>query len=212
MIFYQIDGFGDRNFGYLLGAEDGGPAVVFDPPPGLRRYAHLIEQHNLKLEYVVITHGHGDHTWGVAPALKQFGCKVVGHKSIHAGIDVPVDDGDKLDVGGLSLEFLYTPGHTEDSICTLCNGKLITGDTLFVGKVGGTDLGEGARHEWESLHKLMKLPRNTEVWPGHNYGLAPSSTIGIEIKTNPFLTQKSFDDFIDLKTNWLQYKKEHNIP
>jgi len=212
MIFYQIDGFGDRNFGYLMSDGDGGSAVVIDPPPGVRRYLPLIEQHELRLEYVIITHGHGDHTWGVAPAIKQFNCKVVGHKSIYAGIDLPVDDGDRLAVGGLSLEFIYTPGHTEDSICTLCNGKLITGDTLFVGKVGGTDLGEGARHEWDSLHKLMKLPPETEVWPGHNYGVAPSSTIGHEIKTNPFLTQESFEAFIDLKTNWLQYKKEHNIP
>jgi glyoxylase-like metal-dependent hydrolase (beta-lactamase superfamily II) len=93
----------------------------------------------------------------------------------------------------------------------VCEGKLISGDTLFVGKVGGTDLGPGARKEWESLQKLMRLPDPTEVWPGHNYGVAPTSTIGHEKKTNPFLLQPTFDAFIDLKANWLEYKKKHGI-
>jgi len=212
MIFYQIDAGGDRNFSYLMADGDGGIAVIFDPPPGPRRYAPLVEQHNLQLDYVVITHGHGDHTWGLSGVIKHFNAKVIGHKSIVAGVDIPVDDGDSFNVGDLKLEFMYTPGHTEDSICTMCNGKLITGDTLFVGKVGGTDLGDGARREWDSLHKLAKLPPETEIWPGHDFGINPSSTIGNEIKTNPFLIQDSFEDFIHLKTNWLQYKKDHNIP
>lgn len=212
MIFYQIDAGGDRNFSYLMADRDGGVAVIFDPPPGPGRYAPLVQKHDLALDFAVITHGHGDHTWGLSGVIKHFNCQVVGHKSIVAGIDVGVDDGDTLNVGELTLEFIHTPGHSDDSICTLCNGKLITGDTLFVGKVGGTDLGEGARREWNSLHKLTKLDPAIEVWPGHNFGVAPSSTIGHEIKTNPFLLQKTFEDFVDLKTNWIQYKKDHGIP
>jgi glyoxylase-like metal-dependent hydrolase (beta-lactamase superfamily II) len=80
-----------------------------------------------------------------------------------------------------------------------------------VGKVGGTDLGEGARKEWGSLRKLLKLPPNVEVWPGHNFGVAPSSTIGHEIESNPFLLCGTFDDFVKLKANWDQYKREHGI-
>jgi glyoxylase-like metal-dependent hydrolase (beta-lactamase superfamily II) len=80
-----------------------------------------------------------------------------------------------------------------------------------VGKVGGTDLGPGAHREWESLKKLMRLPDQLEVWPGHNYGAAPTSTIGREKKTNPFLLQPTFEAFIDLKANWLEYKKKHGI-
>ena len=88
----------------------------------------------------------------------------------------------------------------------------ITGDILFVGKVGGTDLGDGARREYDSLHnKLMTLPDHIEVWPGHDFGTAPSSTIGNERRTNPFLQQKSFEDFVHLKAHWIQYKREHGL-
>ena len=91
-------------------------------------------------------------------------------------------------------------------------GKLVTGDTLFVGKVGGTDYGAGARAEYDSLHrKLMVLPDETEVWPGHDVGVAPRSTIGHEKRTNPFLRCEDFAAFVELKRNWLEYKRRHGI-
>jgi glyoxylase-like metal-dependent hydrolase (beta-lactamase superfamily II) len=81
-----------------------------------------------------------------------------------------------------------------------------------VGKVGGTDYGPGAREEYDSLHsKLMTLPDETEVWPGHDYGVAPNSTIGHEKQTNPFILRETFEEFVDLKRNWLEYKREHGI-
>ena len=211
MIFYQINAGGDRNFAYLIGDQDGGKAAVIDPPPNADRYQNLIDQHDLQVDYVVITHGHGDHTWGVSEAVERFNCKIIAHKSMLLKLDLPVDDGDVVALGDLEMEIIYTPGHSDDAICVLCGDKLITGDTLFVGKVGGTDLGEGARKEWDSLHKLMKLDSGVEVWPGHDFGGAPSSTIGPELKTNPFLLRKTFEDFVDLKANWIQYKKEHGI-
>jgi hydroxyacylglutathione hydrolase len=211
MIFYQIKAGGDRNFAYLVGDKDGGKAAVFDPPPNPDRYADLVARHSLDIEYVVITHGHGDHTWGVSAAVKRFGCKVVAHESVVLRVDVPVGDGDVIPLGDLGLEFIHTPGHTDDGVCILCGGKLITGDTLFVGKVGGTDLGPGARREYESLKKLMSLDPSIEVYPGHDFGVAPSSTIGNELATNPFLLRDTFEAFVDLKANWLQYKKEHGI-
>lgn len=211
MIFHQIDAGGDRNFAYLIADRPGGVAAIFDPPPDPKRYADLIVQHRLKVEYIVITHGHNDHCWGMTPAKKAFGGKVVGHASMHLDLDVKVHEGDALPLGDLSLRILYTPGHTDDHITIVCGNKAITGDTLFVGKVGGTDLGPGARKEWESLQRLMQLPDDTEVWPGHDYGVAPTSTIGHEKKTNPFLLQPTFDAFIDLKANWLEYKRTHGI-
>ena len=127
-------------------------------------------------------------------------------------LDVPVDDGDTLALGELEVKFIHTPGHSDDHICVLCEDKLVSGDCLFVGKVGGTDLGDGARREYESLHnKLMVLPPETEVWPGHDYGVAPSSTIGHELETNPFLLRESFEDFVHLKANWIEYKRQHGI-
>jgi hydroxyacylglutathione hydrolase len=211
MIFHQIDAGGDRNFAYLIADKDGGVAALFDPPPDPARYRDLIEKHELKVEYIVVTHGHSDHSWGIGPAKRAFGGRVVGHASIALDIDVRVDDGDTLALGNLTLEFLYTPGHSDDHVCVVCDKHAITGDVLFVGKVGGTDLGTGARKEWASLQKLMELPDDIQVWPGHNFGVAPSSTIGHERETNPFLLQPTFEAFIDLKANWLDYKRKHGI-
>ena len=115
-------------------------------------------------------------------------------------------------VGDLSLRILHTPGHTPDSICLLVEDALFTGDTLFVGKVGGTDLGEGAKQEYGSLHEvLMKLPDDTRVFPGHDVGIASESTIGQERETNPFLLRPDLESFLDLKRHWAEYKKEHGI-
>jgi hydroxyacylglutathione hydrolase len=211
MIFHQIDAGGDRNFAYLIADKPGGVAAIFDPPPDPARYEELVARDQLVVKYIVVTHGHSDHSWGLLPAKRRFGGSIVGHSSMHFDLDVKVDEGDALKLGDLSLEFLFTPGHSDDHVCVVCEEKLISGDTLFVGKVGGTDLGPGARKEWESLQKLMRLPDHTEVWPGHNYGVAPTSTIGHEKKTNPFLLQPTFEAFIDLKANWLEYKKKHGI-
>jgi glyoxylase-like metal-dependent hydrolase (beta-lactamase superfamily II) len=211
MIIHQIDAGGDRNFAYLIADKKGGVAAIFDPPPDPEKYAGLIADNDLTVEYIVITHGHSDHSWGMSPAKKRFGGKTVGHSSMHLPLDVKVDEGDSLPLGDLSLDILFTPGHTDDHIAIVCGKHVITGDTLFVGKVGGTDLGPGAKREWDSLQKLMQLPDDTAVWPGHNFGAAPTSTIGTEKKTNPFLTQPDFDAFVDLKANWLEYKKKHGI-
>jgi glyoxylase-like metal-dependent hydrolase (beta-lactamase superfamily II) len=211
VIFYQIDAGGDRNFAYLVGDNENGRAALFDPPPDYERYLSLVTRHGLKIEYIILTHGHSDHTWGVAEAKQQTGGKIVAHPDNPARADLAVRGGEKLSLGSLVLEILYTPGHSNDSICILAGDKLVTGDTLFVGKVGGTDYGENARKEYESLHKLMTLDDRIEVYPGHDFGVKPSSTIGHERRTNPFLLRKSFEDFVDLKKNWLQYKKDHGI-
>jgi glyoxylase-like metal-dependent hydrolase (beta-lactamase superfamily II) len=126
--------------------------------------------------------------------------------------DVRVADGDILKLGNLELEVIHTPGHTSDSICILAGDKLVTGDTLFVGKIGGTHTEEAARIEYTSLfNKLMKLDDAIEVYPGHDYGVAPTSSIGHERQTNPFLLRKEFKDFMWLKDNWAAYKLEHGI-
>ncbi|MDH3216017.1 MAG: MBL fold metallo-hydrolase [Candidatus Krumholzibacteria bacterium] len=212
MIFHQIDAGGDRNFAYLMADEDGGRAALFDPPADSERYLSLVAKHGLTVDYIILTHGHADHTLGVDQARRQTQARVVAHPRNPVGADVRVVDGDTLVLGSLTLKFFYTPGHSDDSICVLGEDKLITGDTLFVGKVGGTDYGENARKEYDSLHqKLMILEDDIEVYPGHNFGVKPSSTIGHERNTNPFLLGKSFEDFVHLKKNWLQYKKEHGI-
>jgi hydroxyacylglutathione hydrolase len=212
MIFYQIDAGGDRNFAYLMADKDGGRAALVDPPGDYDRYLGLVTKHGLKVEYIILTHGHADHTWGVDEAKQQTGAKVVAHKLNPLDADIIVDDGDRLALGSTALRFIYTPGHSDDSICILGGDKLVTGDTLFVGKVGGTDYGDNARKEYDSLHqKIMTLEDRIEVYPGHDFGVKKSSTIGHERETNPFLLRESFEDFLHLKRTWLDYKKEHGI-
>ena len=128
------------------------------------------------------------------------------------GEDVAASDGSALELGELTLRIIWTPGHTHDGICILVEDVLITGDTLFVGKVGGTGFGDDARAEYDSLHrKILTLPDHIRVFPGHDYGVRPESTIGDEKKENPFLLRDSFETFVDLKRNWAAYKEEHGI-
>ena len=213
MIFHQISAGGDRNFAYLLADEEDGKAALFDPPPESSVYTRLIERHRFHLTLIIVTHGHVDHTWGVSEAKRRTGARVVAHALSPVDADIRVEDGDALELGGLTLRFIHTPGHTDDSMCILGGDKLITGDTLFVGKVGGTDFSGQARKQYDSLHrKLMILDDDVEVYPGHDYGVEPSSTIGRERQGNPFLLRDSFESFVDLKKNWLRYKREHGIP
>jgi glyoxylase-like metal-dependent hydrolase (beta-lactamase superfamily II) len=126
--------------------------------------------------------------------------------------DIAVKDGEEIKIDNLTLKFIHTPGHTPDSMCILVEDRLVSGDTLFVGKVGGTGFGDDAKDEYNSLHKkLMVLPENTEVYPGHNYGVRESSTIGEEKRSNPFILCKSFEAFVDLKMNWAEYKRKNNV-
>jgi hydroxyacylglutathione hydrolase len=212
MIFQQIRAGGDRNFGYLIGDEETKEAAVIDPSSAPGEFPRAAEKYNLKIVYIIGTHGHGDHTSGIAALKKMTGAKVVMHSSAPGSADVSVEDGDTLKLGNLEMTVIHTPGHTLDSICILVNGKLVTGDTLFVGKIGGTYTDEAARIEYDSLFdKLMELDDDIEVYPGHDYGVAPTSTIGHERQTNPFILRKDFKDFKWLKDNWASYKLEHGI-
>ena len=212
MIFEQISAGGDRNFGYLIADEETKESAVVDPsysPDGLIQAA---VGSNLKIVYVIGTHAHGDHTSSIQSIRGKTGAKTVMHESAPGNVDVRVADGDTLKLGNLELKIIHTPGHTPDSMCILVGDKLVTGDTLFVGKVGGTGTDEAARIEHDSLFsKLMKLNDGIEVYPGHDYGVAPTSTIGHERQTNPFLLCRDYRDFKWLKDNWAAYKQEHGI-
>ncbi|HUU29952.1 MAG TPA: MBL fold metallo-hydrolase [archaeon] len=212
MVFEQVETGGDRNFGYFIADKPGGYAAVVDPSGRADLFFELLNRHQAKLEYVIATHGHYDHTGGAADLARQGSACLVMHKLSGARADMLVEGGETLELGALELRIIHTPGHSMDSICVLCGDILLTGDTLFVGKVGGTDLGRGARAEYDSLHnKLLTLNDQTRVYPGHDYGTAPSSTIGREKETNPFILCHSFEEFVDLKANWAEYKRKHGI-
>jgi glyoxylase-like metal-dependent hydrolase (beta-lactamase superfamily II) len=210
MIFEQVPVGGDRNFAYVIAGKAGGECAVVDPAYDVLHITALVRRHRLRVKYIVNTHDHYDHTDGNAALKRETGARIVMHASARG--DMGVNDGDTLEVDGQALKFIHTPGHTPDSMCVLAGNVLVTGDTLFVGKVGGTGFGADAREEYDSLHqKLMALPDDTRVFPGHDVGVKPSSTIGHEKKTNPFILQKSFEEFLDLKRNWAEYKRKHGI-
>jgi glyoxylase-like metal-dependent hydrolase (beta-lactamase superfamily II) len=129
-----------------------------------------------------------------------------------------VRDGDRFPLGDQVVQALHTPGHSPGHTCYLFAGRLLTGDLLFCGKVGGTGPffpGSSAGAEWKSLHRLLTLPEETLVFPGHDYfggeGEMPHSTIGYEKVHNPFLLCADFEAFCELKENWLAYKEKHGI-
>lgn len=208
MIFEQIAVGGDRNFAYLVGDPESREAALVDPahdPEGVVQRARAL---GLNVTWVLNTHGHSDHTGGNDIAIGLTGARLAAY----GRGDVPLRDGDALPLGSLRIQTLHTPGHTPDSVCFLVAGQLITGDTLFVGKIGGTSTEEEARAEYDSLHgKIKPLPPETVIWPGHDYGIRPSSTVAEEWMGNPFLLQPDFAAFLDLKRNWAEYKRTHGI-
>ncbi|GAK57614.1 beta-lactamase domain protein [Candidatus Vecturithrix granuli] len=203
---------GDRNFGYLAADEITRKAVVIDPSYHPEMIVEFAQKHGYAIAYIFNTHGHYDHTNGNETIEKLTGKVPLLFGETDSESGITVEDEARFPLGELDILILHTPGHTEDSICLYIGDAVFTGDTLFVGKIGGTDFGQQAGTEYVSLHqKLMALPDNTRVFPGHNYGVAPESTIGRERETNPFLLQPNVEAFIDLKKNWTAYKKEHGI-
>lgn len=212
MIFEQIKVGGYRNFSYLIGDEKACVAAVVDPSFSPKKVLEVAESHGLRIIYIINTHSHGDHVNGNHYLKTKTGAKILGYEERGLDLDLGLRDGEIIRLGSLELNIIHTPGHTDEDICILVEGRLLTGDTLFVGKVGGTDYGSGARKQYDSLHKkLLLLDDVVKVYPGHDSGAKPFSTMEEEKRSNPFLLQSSFEDFVDLKKNWLQYKTAHGI-
>jgi glyoxylase-like metal-dependent hydrolase (beta-lactamase superfamily II) len=211
-IFEQIRTGGDRNFAYLVGDRESGEAVVVDPSYDPDAVLERATAQKLSVTHVVNTHGHTDHTNGNDRVKRRTGAKLVAHESAASRPEVPVAHGDVLRVGSLELRFLHTPGHTTDDLCIRFDPVVLTGDLLFVGKIGGTPDDRAAEIEYRSLHDVvLRLPDSITVWPGHDYGCRPSSTIGIEKRTNPFLLAPDLASFLALKRDWARYKEEHGL-
>jgi hydroxyacylglutathione hydrolase len=198
MFFKQIQQHSD-NFTYIIVDEETGEAAVVDSSYNANEIIKILKTQKLQLKFIINTHGHSDHTAGNMELQSIFGAKIVAHKQSKMLSDLPVDEGDIINVGKISLKIIYTPGHTPDSICLLVNDqKLLTGDTLFVGECGRTDFpGGNTKSMYESLNRLIKLNDNVEVYPGHDYGLKPSSTIGEEKNSNYTLQPRSLKEFIE---------------
>jgi hydroxyacylglutathione hydrolase len=195
-------------FAYLLGEDSGGPGVVIDPAGDADPIISVADQNKITIQYILNTHAHVDHVMGNEEMKQKTGAQIIIHEkdapaltripmsmlSMFGGRPSPpadriVKDGDSIQVGNLALKVLHTPGHSPGAICIYVDGVVFTGDTLFVGGVGRTDLPGGS---WPIMlrsiqTKLLTLPDETVVLPGHNYGATPTSTIGNERLHNSFL-------------------------
>ncbi|MEM3578039.1 MAG: MBL fold metallo-hydrolase [Candidatus Bathyarchaeia archaeon] len=198
MFFRQIKHRGD-NFSYIIADETTREAAVIDPSFNTEAITQLLKTHSFQLKYIINTHGHADHTAGNQKLQERFNAKIVAHKKSKINKHISIEGGDTIKFGKVTIKVIYTPGHTPDSICLLVNGKLLTGDTLFVGECGRTDLpGGSAEDMYNSLfNKILKLNDEIEVYPGHDYGEQPYSTIGKERKTNYTLEKRTLEEFIE---------------
>ena len=188
MIIKQLEiGYMD-NFCYIVGCEVTRKAMVIDPGADVDRIMSEAKKEDLEIVTIVNTHGHGDHTAGNAELKSLTGAEIIMHTLDADGYtdwDILVIDEEMFQLGEITYDIIHTPGHTPGGICLYAEGNLFTGDTLFVGDSGRTDLPGGHRLTLaKSIRRLMKLPDNTIVWPGHNYGPTPSSTLHWEKRNN----------------------------
>jgi len=214
LIFEQIRVGGDRNFGYLIADRDVGQGVLVDPSYAPELLTDRAQAQGVTVTHIINTHGHADHTNGNVTAVELTGAPVAAHPDAPDTPDASLSDGAQVSVGDVCLTVLHTPGHCPDHLVLYeqTHRFVITGDLLFVGKVGGTKTENDARVEWESLSRLLDtVPDDTTVWPGHDYGVRPSSTIGLEKHTNPFLRCADVDAFLRLRVDWPNYKKQHGL-
>jgi glyoxylase-like metal-dependent hydrolase (beta-lactamase superfamily II) len=214
LIFEQIRSGGDRNFGYLLADRAAKVGVLIDPSYAPDLFVQRAIDQGVTITHVINTHSHPDHINGNAKVLELTHAALAAHSSAPTRPDVALEDSSELLVGTLHLTFLHGPGHCPDHLVVYetTHRILITGDLLFVGKVGGTANEEDARIEWHSLQRLLEtVPDEATVWPGHDYGARPSSTIDLEKKSNPFLQCRDVDAFLQLKADWSAFKQRFGL-
>jgi sulfur dioxygenase len=205
MIFRQLFDSTSGTYTYLLASRHGGEALIIDPVlERVERYLQLVRELDLRLVKAVDTHLHADHVTGLAALRDRTHCiTVMGERTQADVVSMRVTEGDHVDIEGVRLDVLYTPGHTDDSYSFLLSDRVFTGDTLLIRGTGRTDFQNGdPRAQYDSIfNKLMKLPDETLVYPAHDYKGETVSTIGEEKCFNPRLKVKSIDEYVDLMNN-----------
>jgi sulfur dioxygenase len=205
MLFRQLLDEPSRTLTYLVGSRRGGEAVLIDPVrEQLPLYLRLLDALDLRLVFAIDTHTHHDHETALAPLLEQSDCVTAMGRETRAEPGKSTDyvvrhlrDGEVLEVGGLELTAMHTPGHTQDSYCLVMDDRVFTGDTLLIRGTGRTDQLGDAREQYSSLFsKLLQLPGPTLVYPGHDYNGRHVSTIADERRLNPRLQAASVDDYV----------------
>jgi glyoxylase-like metal-dependent hydrolase (beta-lactamase superfamily II) len=202
MIFHQLFDRASCAFTYLLAGRRGGEACLIDPVlDQVDLYVALLTELELSLVKAIDTHLHADHITALGALRERTRCAtVMGRQTAAEFVSLRVGDGDRVDVDGVRLQAIHTPGHTEDSYCFVSNGRVFTGDTLLIRGTGRTDFQNGdPAKQYDSLfNRLLKLPDHTLVYPGHDYKGETVSTIGEEKLFNPRLRVDSADEYVDL--------------
>ena len=198
MIVKQIPVGSMANFTYVIADEKSKMAAVIDPSWDLEKVLDVLKANDLKLQYIINTHTHFDHVLGNEQLATITGARIIMHKNSRLDKDLTVDDGDTIQLGNINIKVIFTPGHSNDGMCLLAENKLFTGDTLFISNCGRVDLPGGSATElYDSIFgKLMKLDDRIEVYPGHDYGSRPYSTIGDEKRTNYVLKPRTKEEFL----------------
>lgn len=186
-----------KNFCYVVSDEETSECIIIDPSWDLDDVMDVIKKNSMNVAHIVNTHHHFDHTIGNDAMVGLTGADVIQHESSHLRHDVSVKDGQSIHFGNSELHVLHTPGHSKDSICLAGYGSIFTGDTLFVGSCGRVDLpGGSARDLYHSIFDILyKMDDDTIIYPGHDYGRSPVSTMEIEKTMNPVMQQRSEDEF-----------------
>ncbi|WP_101477210.1 MBL fold metallo-hydrolase [Candidatus Nitrosotalea bavarica] len=199
MKVHQLEVGNMQNFTYVLEDEETKEAVIIDPSWDLDLVIETLERNALKVKYVINTHHHFDHTIGNDAIVKHTKSKILQHESSTLKNDMRLTNGEKIKFGNSELTVIHTPGHSKDSICLVGAGKIFSGDALFVGNCGRIDLpGGSAKELYHSLFDIIyKLDDTLMLYPGHNYGISPNSTIGKEKKTNFVLQPRTEEEFVN---------------
>jgi hydroxyacylglutathione hydrolase len=197
--FEQIPVGSYKNFSYIVADKDSGEAAIFDPAWEITSLMSRLQSNKLRLQYIINTHAHMDHIQGDDEMKARTGAKVVMQASSMARKDLPMKDNDELRLGKhVTFKFIHTPGHSPESMCIVVNDfALMTGDTLFIGECGRVDLPGGDPNAlFDTFERLRKLDPKLTVYPGHDYGPVPSSTLGEQLKTNYTLAPRTREEFV----------------
>ena len=200
MIVHQIQVGNMQNFSYIVVDEDTRESIIIDPSWDLIELEMVIKENDLKIKYIVNTHHHFDHTLGNEAMAESTKAPIIQHENSELKHDITVKDGDVVAFGNSKLKVLHTPGHSKDSICLIGDGKIFSGDTLFVGNCGRIDLpGCSAKELYHSLFDVLySLDDNLVMYSGHNYGHKETSTLGQEKITNMVMQKRTEQQFLDM--------------
>ena len=212
--FKQIEMGPMQNFVYLIGSTETRKVAVVDAAWEIEEIVRIAAADEMEITHAFVTHTHPDHVGGrfagveiqgLTELLDKCKAKVVVHKAeaeflraLSPSDVIKAESGDELNVGGVKIQLLHTPGHTPGSQCFLVNHRLVSGDTLFIGSCGRVDLpGSNPEQMYYSLtQKLKALPDDTVLFPGHNYSSKPTSTLGDEKRSNPYFQFHSLKQFL----------------